>query len=65
MKFYDGNQVCGGDQPFLNSTDMQLEHQRCQGLAISAFKSAKKMGGTELSAQFLERLEDDINVRLF
>jgi hypothetical protein len=56
--------LCGGDQPFLNGAELQMEHNRCHSLAISAFKSAKKMGGTELSAQFLERLEEDIVVCL-
>ena len=41
---------------------MQSEHKRCQDIAIEAFKE-KMMGGTELSAQFLDKLEGDIAVR--
>jgi len=53
-------EVCGGDAPYMSGSSLQEEHNRCHDTAIRAFKTAKKMGGTELSAQFLSKLEDDI-----
>jgi len=44
----------------MSGSSLQEEHNRCHDTAIRAFKTAKKMGGTELSAQFLSKLEDDI-----
>ncbi|KAF1616967.1 UNVERIFIED_CONTAM: Atlastin-1, partial [Eudyptes robustus] len=53
-------EVCGGDSPYISSAELEDEHLRCRNEAIRFFKNAKKMGGTELALQFLERLEQDI-----
>lgn len=57
-------EVCGGDAPYMNTNSLEEEHLRCRGEAIRVFKQAKKMGGAELSLQFLDRLEQDIEVRI-
>ncbi|CAD5218109.1 unnamed protein product [Bursaphelenchus okinawaensis] len=53
-------EVCGGDSPYISSAELEDEHLRCRNEAIRFFKNAKKMGGSELALQFLEKLEQDI-----
>ncbi|VDM95599.1 unnamed protein product [Thelazia callipaeda] len=52
--------VCGGDAPYMSSADLAAEHERCYKEAIHMFKSTRKMGGTEFSEKFLEKLDVDI-----
>ncbi|KAI6233894.1 GB1/RHD3-type G domain-containing protein [Aphelenchoides fujianensis] len=52
--------VCGGDTPYIGTAELEQEHIRCHNDAIRQFKNAKKLGGSELSLQFLEKLEEDI-----
>lgn len=47
----------------MSSAQLDEEHLRCKNEAIREFRNAKKMGGVEFSLQFLERLEDDIEVK--
>ncbi|VDN51828.1 unnamed protein product [Dracunculus medinensis] len=53
-------EVCGGDAPYLSSNDLADHHEHFHHEAIKLFKNARKMGGTEFSFQFLEKLEADI-----
>lgn len=46
----------------MGTSDLEAEHTRCKNEAIRHFKSAKKMGGTELSLQYLQKLDDDLSV---
>ncbi|KAI1715571.1 atlastin-1 [Ditylenchus destructor] len=54
-------EICGGDAPFMGTAELEAQHLRIRGESIRHFRTAKKMGGTELSLQFLERLDNDIN----
>lgn len=53
-------EVCGGDAPYMDAAALEEEHERCQNEAVHMFKTSRKMGGTEYSLQFLERLNNDI-----
>lgn len=55
-------QICGGDAPYMSSSDLAAEHERCYSEAIKLFKATRKMGGAGFSEQFLERLRNDIEV---
>lgn len=46
----------------MSTAELENEHVRCRNDAIRLFRSTKKMGGTELSMQFLQQLENDIAV---
>uniref|UniRef100_A0A7E4ZT60 GB1/RHD3-type G domain-containing protein n=1 Tax=Panagrellus redivivus TaxID=6233 RepID=A0A7E4ZT60_PANRE len=54
-------EICGGDAAYLNTETLQAEHNRCLNDAVQLFKKTRKMGGTEFSIVFLERLDEDIN----
>ncbi len=54
------NKVCGGDMPYIGSAELEEQHLRCKRETIRFFRNAKKMGGTDLSLQFLERLEVEV-----
>ncbi|CAI5447991.1 unnamed protein product [Caenorhabditis angaria] len=53
-------EVCGGETPYMPTSDLLLEHERCKNEAIREFRNSRKMGGVEYSLQFLERLESDL-----
>lgn len=46
----------------MDASALEEQHLRCLHEAVYMFKTAKKMGGTEFSLQFLERLSNDIQV---
>lgn len=46
----------------MGTLELEAEHTRCKHEAIRHFKTAKKMGGTELSLQYLQKLDDDLSV---
>ena len=48
--------------PYMSTSELQSEHERCRTEAIREFKNTRKMGGADFSIQFLERLEQDIEV---
>lgn len=58
-------EVCGGDAPFMSSATLENEHARFKAEAIRHFKSTKKMGGTELSIQFLSKLDEELTVCIY
>lgn len=53
-------EICGGDSPYLNSETLQREHENCFNAAVQLFKKTRKMGGTEFSIAYLQKLEEDI-----
>ncbi|CAJ0560201.1 unnamed protein product, partial [Mesorhabditis spiculigera] len=53
-------EVCGGDKPYMSTSELGVEHERCRNEAIREFRNARKMGGADFSMQFLDRLEQDI-----
>lgn len=46
----------------MSGVELRAEHSRCRAEAMRAFQSAKKMGGPELAAQFIDKLDADIQV---
>ncbi|KAE9556250.1 hypothetical protein FO519_000589 [Halicephalobus sp. NKZ332] len=54
-------EICGGNAPYLNSETLQREHKHCIDDAIQLFKKTRKMGGTNFSLQYLDRLIEDID----
>uniref|UniRef100_A0A1I7X9R6 GB1/RHD3-type G domain-containing protein n=1 Tax=Heterorhabditis bacteriophora TaxID=37862 RepID=A0A1I7X9R6_HETBA len=55
-------EICGGDTPYMNTNELNEQHELCKVAAIREFRNARKMGGVEFSIQFLNRLEADIAV---
>ncbi|KAI1697357.1 atlastin-2 [Ditylenchus destructor] len=53
-------QICGGDAPYMGAVELEGHHARHKEEAIHRFQTTKKMGGEELSQQFLDKLYDDI-----
>ncbi|OQV18091.1 Atlastin [Hypsibius exemplaris] len=53
-------EICGGDQPYLNTQKLEHEHTIVQGKAVQKFQEIPKMGGKEFSVSYLQKLEEDI-----
>ncbi|CAB3410009.1 unnamed protein product [Caenorhabditis bovis] len=53
-------EVCGGGTPYMSTSELLEEHERCKNEAIREFRNARKMGGVDFSLTFLQRLEDDL-----
>lgn len=53
--------VCGGNQPYLNASQLESEHMKIKQKAIEQFSSKRKMGGEEFSGSYKEKLELDID----
>lgn len=53
-------QVCGGDKPYLGPDKLLQEHQRCLYLSTSIFKSTRKMGGSDFSQSYLDKLSAEV-----
>lgn len=49
--------VCGGGKPFLSSNLLETEHLRVKDKAMEHFTGRRKMGGSEFSEKYKERLE--------
>ncbi|XP_066994905.1 atlastin-like [Anabrus simplex] len=52
--------ICGGAQPYVNTEQMDAEHNRSKNNAIQAFSNKRKMGGEEFAQKYLEELVNDI-----
>ncbi|KAF5289875.1 hypothetical protein FQR65_LT02009 [Abscondita terminalis] len=52
--------VCGGSKPYLNTTTMEMEHNRVKDKALHQFHSKRKMGGEEFSEIYKDQLEKDL-----
>lgn len=55
-------EVCGGDMPFISTAELEQEHLEARNEAVRCFKNTKKMGGSEYSLEFLEKLDNEITV---
>lgn len=53
-------EFCGGDKPYLNEQDVEVEHLRVVDLAMQEFDSRRKMGGEEYSQEYREKLNNEI-----
>uniref|UniRef100_A0AC35TWW8 Major sperm protein n=1 Tax=Rhabditophanes sp. KR3021 TaxID=114890 RepID=A0AC35TWW8_9BILA len=56
-------EICGGGTPYMKTSDLEKEHEKAMAKSIRNFKSTKKMGGTDFSLTFLEKLEEEILVQ--
>jgi atlastin len=52
--------VCGGDKPFISPTDLEESHNATKLAAIELFRTTRKMGGPQVSQEYQERLETQI-----
>jgi len=50
--------VCGGNKPYINEHDLEIEHRKIRDVAIEVFTSKRKMGGEEFSAKYREQVGD-------
>ncbi|XP_043278003.1 atlastin isoform X3 [Venturia canescens] len=53
--------VCGGAKPYLATSHLESEHQRCVDKALHQFSNKRKMGGDEFSQMYMEKLVKDID----
>lgn len=53
--------VCGGDHPYLSSSKLQRRHEKLKERAIETFKNTRKMGGSDFSATYEEKLAIEID----
>ncbi|ELU15920.1 hypothetical protein CAPTEDRAFT_120023, partial [Capitella teleta] len=56
--------VCGGDEQYMKEEALIDQHKLTKSQAIEHFRSARKMGGTEVSNRFEERLQAEIDALL-
>lgn len=54
------SQVCGGDKPYMGPEVLDREHAQIKDRAMDLFHSARKMGGSEFSRTYAEKLEEEI-----
>uniref|UniRef100_A0AC34QAN8 GB1/RHD3-type G domain-containing protein n=1 Tax=Panagrolaimus sp. JU765 TaxID=591449 RepID=A0AC34QAN8_9BILA len=52
--------ICGGGAPYINTETLEKEHQNCLNSAIQCFKKTRKMGGSEFSLKYVEKLENEL-----
>ncbi|XP_063957643.1 atlastin-2-like isoform X2 [Lytechinus pictus] len=52
----DMEQVCGGDKPYLSPDELEKKHIQIKEEAVNQFKEVRKMGGTEYSKEYEDRL---------
>jgi atlastin len=53
-------EVCGGEMPFISTAELEKEHHEARNESVRCFKKTKKMGGSEYSLEFLEKLDVEI-----
>lgn len=53
-------EICGGNRPYLNVTQLEREHIRVKDKAIEQFRAKRKMGGEEFSEKYRDQLDMDI-----
>ena len=49
-------QVCGGDKPYLSPEELEKHHERIKDEAMSIFHETRKMGGSEFSESYADKL---------
>ena len=57
--------VCGGSRPYLSTAALEEEHHRIKDKSMELFTSKRKMGGTEFSEKYREKLEQVLTLYLF
>ncbi|CAG4956881.1 unnamed protein product [Colias eurytheme] len=53
-------EVVGGNQPYMDPTRLEEQHQRAKNKALHAFHSKRKMGGDDLEATYMEKLTKEL-----
>ena len=54
-------QLCGGDTPYLAPHELEKKHEEAKESSMAMFQGTRKMGGTEFSKEYLDRLIREIN----
>lgn len=52
--------MCGGEKPYIGPDHLEREHNRLKEHCMKLFNSTRKMGGSEFSQAYAERLESEI-----
>lgn len=53
--------ICGGAQPFINPTHLEAKHGEVMASCMDQFDQIPKMGGTEFSTGYRNKLEEELN----
>lgn len=53
-------QLCGGDTPYLAPHELEKKHQQAMETSLAMFHGTRKMGGSEFSQEYAERLKKEI-----
>jgi len=51
---------CGGDRPYIHPNQLEVLHQEVRRQSIDKFRSARKMGGEQMSQNYQLELENEI-----
>ena len=51
--------MCGGDKPYIGPELLEREHDRILKAAMQLFHSTRKMGGSEFSQTYADKLEEE------
>jgi len=54
-------QLCGGDTPYLAPHELEKKHDEAKEASLAMFQGTRKMGGSEFSKEYLDRLLNEIN----
>lgn len=57
----DMETLCGGDAPYLNPRELENRSDIYRNKALTLFNATRKMGGPEISREFEEQLNKDID----
>lgn len=53
-------QVCGGDKAYLSPDDLEKNHNQTKEAAINQFREVRKMGGSEYSQEYEDKLLNEM-----
>lgn len=56
----DMEQVCGGDKAYLSPDDLEKNHNQTKEAAINQFREVRKMGGSEYSQEYEDKLLNEM-----
>lgn len=54
-------QICGGEHPYMSSKKLAEEHLKIKDSAVEQFRNTRKMGGTEFSSNYEEKLISELD----
>lgn len=60
ISFISSSQLCGGDSPYLAPHELEKKHQQVMENSLTMFHGTRKMGGSEFSQEYAERLRKEI-----